>query len=205
MNQTHRIASALALFSGISLGYAHSAHAGGLGEGPSIALSGERLTTFSHTSIHGDVDEDHSSVSLFARHAEEMPFQLPRLAVDGFLMPSLTLGGSLSFGSYSLDPGDVDVFTLQPRVGYVVPLGSIADFWLKGGLSYYSMDYGATDESGLGLSGAFDFVINLTRSFGISVGPSIDFGLIGERSTPAGDDDVKYTTLALNVGLVGWL
>jgi hypothetical protein len=182
------------------------AQAGGLHEGPSIAISGERLTTFSHTSISGDVpDQDRTSVALFARHTEEMPFQLPRLAVDGFLTRSLTLGGSLSFGSYSFDPGDVDVFTVQPRVGYVVPIGGSVDFWLKGGLSYYSMDTGAVEESGLGLSGAFDFVIDLAPNFGISLGPSIDFGLFGERSSPAGDVDVKYTTLALNVGLVGWL
>jgi hypothetical protein len=204
MNNLRRLAPTLALAAGIVV--AHPAHAGGLHQGPSIAISGERLTTFSHTSISGDVpDEDHTSVALFARHTEEMPFQLPRLALDGFLTQSLTLGGSLSFGSYSFDPGDVDVFTLQPRVGYVVPIGGSVDFWLKGGLSYYSIDSGAVEESGLGLSGAFDFVIDLAPNFGISLGPSIDFGIIGERSSPAGDVDVKYTTLALNLGLVGWL
>jgi hypothetical protein len=204
MDNLRRLVRSLTLAGGIAL--ACPAHAGGLHEGPSIAISGERLTTFSHTSISGDVpDEDRTSVALFARHTEVMPFQLPRLALDGFLTPSLTLGGTLSFGSYSFDPGDVDVFTLQPRVGYVVPIGGSVDFWLKGGLSYYSMDSGAVEESGLGLSGAFDFVIDLAPNFGISLGPSIDFGIMGERSSPAGDVDVNYTTLALNVGLVGWL
>ncbi|HEX2882842.1 MAG TPA: hypothetical protein VHO25_25155 [Polyangiaceae bacterium] len=190
------------------LAWTSAANAGGLRDGH-VAISGERLTTFGYTSISGDVDEEQGAIALFGRGGSLSPYDMPRLAFDAFVTRGLSVGGSLTYQKYFLDPQELDIFLISPRVGYAIGMGDMADFWLKGGISYYSTStdagvFGNAEESGLAFSGAFDFVIAPAPHFGILVGPSFDVGLTGERSSGAASADIKYTTLALNMGLVGW-
>jgi hypothetical protein len=111
----------------------------------------------------------------------------------------------VTVGHYELNSASSTIILFHPRVGFLTALGSGADLWVKGGLSYYSVSassgIASTDETGLALSLALDFNIALGDSAGILIGPSIDQGLSG------GTDNVDrtYSTYGLHIGLAGWL
>ncbi len=107
-----------------------------------------------------DYDESSTGVNLLWNGAGGNVFAIPRLAIDGFVGPQVTLGGSAGYisrsgttktssvttlsGSGSSmstnnddDLPDVSAFVLSPRLGVVVTVGPKVALWLRGGVTYF--------------------------------------------------------------------
>jgi len=87
-------------------------------------------------------------------------FAMPRLALDGFVGPNFTIGGSVGYLTaggttkvtattkatstesgatltQSTDYPDQTAFIIQPRIGVALPVGERAAIWLRGGITYF--------------------------------------------------------------------
>jgi hypothetical protein len=110
--------------------------------------------------VKQDYDESSTGVNLLWNGAGGNVFAIPRLAIDGFVGPQVTLGGSVGYISRSGtsktssvtklsssssstststddDLPDVSAFALSPRLGVVVTLGPKVALWLRGGVTYF--------------------------------------------------------------------
>jgi hypothetical protein len=133
-------------------------------------------------------------------------FTAPRAGFDYVLIPHLTLGGELviftttgasttvtrttAMGTTTTPnqaPTEV-LFGFAPRVGYVLRLTDLFSLWLRGGFSFYSegdsFTFGNNPGSGENLF-AIDlepqFVITPLPHIGISLSPTLDLPLFGQR------------------------
>jgi hypothetical protein len=112
----------------------------------------------SRTTLKNELEQSETNVNLLWNGGASNVFAIPRLAIDGFVAPQVTLGGSagyLSRGgtskatssatssgasvsiSNSDDLPDVSAIVISPRLGVVLPLGPGAALWLRGGITYY--------------------------------------------------------------------
>jgi hypothetical protein len=206
-----------------------------------FALSGERLTGFYHSSYHfrdpnGEVD---TSVDHFAFLGEQshgtndvrVPYEMPRIGFDGFVIDGLSIGGSLvishtstaqtvaagggSLGGPTLSATD---FLIAPRVGYALMFSDHIGFWPRGGLSYYheSADLDRNNRFGVTTTSnahaiAFDaevpFLFLIVPNFGITAGPTFDVSLDASqtRQVPNGSitTGTSYLTFGIAAGLLG--
>ena len=100
-------------------------------------------------------------------------FAMPRLSIDGFVAPNVTLGGSVGFISISGSakasvkstgsPGtssssdrdfpDTTAFIVSPRIGGVVMAGERVAFWLRGGITYFHSSSESTTTQPSGING----------------------------------------------------
>ncbi len=100
------------------------------------------------------------------------------------------------------------IFHLGPRLGYAFAVNDNVGFWLRGGPTLYVFDQYLVD----GTITAFDvsldayFVYSPTPHFGVMIGPSFDFSVLGHvhENGPRGgsSDDIRFKTLSLDVGLL---
>ena len=185
------------------------------------AFSGDRLFGFYTGSEEvefpgGDAETDYTTFG-FAWQGpyHPSPFTVPRLGFDYFVIDSLSIGGSIAYASYEVDPpgppGEQDgsAFIFAPRVGYVWMFGDVVGFWLRGGFTYHSYNAEgifAGDENGFAFTADPMLVITPTAHFGFVVGPVIDFTISGERDygPPGGDLDVNYANFGIAMGPMGW-
>jgi hypothetical protein len=171
------------------------------------------------------------------------PHTVPRAAVDFVVIPHLTIGGTLAF-AFSLggstetetrnnnqtvtvknDSPSNSVIALGPRVGYIIPMGDILAFWLRGGFSFYSLrrtqedrdNNGAVERDTTKVS-AFSLdldpqlcIVPLEHFF-FSVGPQINIPLTGTVSqervrgatTTTVDNDLTLWNFGIAASLGGW-
>ncbi|MBX3185201.1 MAG: outer membrane beta-barrel protein [Polyangiaceae bacterium] len=198
-----------------------------LGEPGQISLGAERLFGVNFGSVKVEADGGAESttsatdIGLLFNGGGPTPYTIPRLALDYFVADGVSIGGSLGFTSHSgenesklggtttsTDHPSVTSFAIAPRVGYVIPLTDGVDLWARGGITYWQRttegDPDDTKDSGLGLGLEGLFVISPIEGFGISIGPTIDFGLSGSTEVGDADADLTATNFGLNAGLVGW-
>jgi hypothetical protein len=182
------------------------------------AFSGDRLFGMYWGSVEletgaGDAETDYSSFGFaWQGPAHVGPYTVPRLAFDYFVIDSLSIGGSIAYATYEIDPpgpgeGEGSAFIFAPRVGYVWMFSDVIGFWLRGGFTYHSFDDEGifpSDENGFAFTADPMFVITPTDHFGFVLGPVIDFTISGERETPAGDIDVNYANFGIAMGPMGW-
>jgi hypothetical protein len=142
----------------------------------SMSSSASTTTTFSasngSTTSNGgtlteNYDESATGVNLLWNGGASNVFAIPRIAIDGFVAPQVTLGGSAGFMSRSgstktarvaTAPGsttrlssnsdddlpDVTAFVVSPRLGVVVPLGPKVALWMRGGVTYFQTSLEST-------------------------------------------------------------
>jgi hypothetical protein len=200
-----------------------------LGAGPALAqqtfgpqgtaaFSGDRLFGMYAGSEEvetpgGDFETDYTSFGFAWQGPSHFsPFTVPRLGFDYFVIDSLSIGGSIAYATYDVDPpgppeAEGSAFIFAPRVGYVWMFSDVIGFWLRGGFTYHSYDNEgifAGDESGFAFTADPMFVITPTAHFGFVLGPVIDFTITGERETGAGDVDVNYANFGIAMGPMGW-
>ncbi len=201
-----------------------------LGEPGQISLGAERLFGLNFGSVKTEGDggaestQSATDIGLLFNGGGPTPYTTPRLALDYFVADGVSIGGSIGFISHSgktesktggttvsQDDPAVTAFAIAPRVGYVIPLTDGVDLWARGGITYWSSTTeGVGDNapdlktSGLGLGLEGLFVISPIEGFGISIGPTIDFGLTGTAEMGDADSDLTATNFGLNAGLVGW-
>jgi len=111
-------------------------------------------------------DDSSTGVNLLWNAGAGNVFAIPRLAIDAFVAPQVTLGGSAGYmsrggstksTSVTTTPGsrstatsddndlpDVSAFVLSPRLGVVVTLGPRAALWLRGGITYFQTSLEST-------------------------------------------------------------
>lgn len=175
------------------------------------------------------------------------PYSLPMLSFHYFVAPSISVGGGISYFSGSSsdkttvvnggtsvstesDGPSTSSFLLAPRVGYNIPVSPRANFWLRGGITYWTsksetvdtnnqgmMTTTTTDTTKVsGLSVSLDPMLLLSpvEGVGFMIGPVIDFPLTGSGDrtvkTQAGSTTVeqktdvkalKYTQIGAAAGL----
>jgi hypothetical protein len=137
----------------------------------------------------------------FARTA--VPYNVPRLAFDYMVVNKLSLGGALGF---SLTDSTTD-FIVAPRIGFLHMFGRVAGIWPRGGFFYQSTAVGNQyKESSLGLNLECMFPIVVAGHFGFEVGLTFDQSLTGKHDPDNGPSyDIEYRSIALQVGLLGWI
>lgn len=171
----------------------------------------------------GEIIQKTTSVSLFGS-SPGVTTNIPRLAVDFFVVESISIGGSLFFISKSgeteteagsSDDPSVTIWGIHPRVGYAYAFDETFSLWPRLGITYMSASSETEDGDESSLS-AFDLTgevllgISPMSNFAILLGPYLDLGLSGTQETPSptgGDpieSDATLTSYGLTVSIVGY-
>jgi hypothetical protein len=195
----------------------------GFGTPGHVALSVDRLFGYSHSSEQQSVGgmtqtttSDNFTLLSNPHGAEVGAYTFPRLALDGFVGPGVSLGGALSFFHSSSSPQTSTGFVLAPRVGFVARLAPTVSLWPRGGITFITTStdtkvgtMAITSASGNLLAFTIEapLAFNLSRWAAVLVGPTIDVGLSGSnKTTPAlggatTTTDNKVTEFGLQAGL----
>jgi hypothetical protein len=167
----------------------------------------------------GEFSRDATTIS-FGLANTGVPANIPRLGFDYLLTDHLSLGGSLGFSTSDTDNdsaylggfvgfGDnTKTFVIAPRVGYLYMFGAVAGIWPRAGFSYESTTVrNGPDASDLALNLECNFPIVIAPHFGVLLGLTFDQTLTGEIDPGPNEPDVDwgYRSVALQVGLFGWI
>ncbi len=185
-------AALLAAVSAVSLASAQT-----IGREHDVTLGFERMFGIHWTSWSRDngpaPDTSDSGMDIGIGWDRMGAYHNPRVGVDFFIIPRLSLGGAVGFYDHEGDGGDG--FMFAPRVGYAIDISQRWAFWPRGGFSYYSE--GNYDQ--LALSGEGQFVFLPQPSWGIMFGPTLDLGLSGEVD----HDDYREHAFGVTFGGLG--
>ncbi len=173
-----------------------------------------------------DITQKSTTVALFGNNGGTM--MMPRLALDFFVVESVSVGGSLVYISRTTeqenDPGGsadgptTTTFAIAPRVGYAMAFDETFSLWPRAGITYFSSKEETpgtagsgsttTTTSGLDLTVEVPLGISPIENFAILVGPYLDYGLSGSQKTETSAGDTEYdgtlTSYGLTVGILGY-
>lgn len=169
-----------------------------LGSPRDVVIGAERLFGIYGISRNYDEpgnDPDDFSIGLLMQGPHLSPVTLPRVAIDVFVIQSLSVGGAL--GLYSNDINNSSGVLFSPRVGYAFSFNQYFGFWPKGGFTYTSQNNPDRRHFSLSLEGAFTFMPN--PYVGFTAVPFLDLGLGGEEDV--GPTDIDYNDRAGGVTL----
>lgn len=207
------------------------ASAQALGGQGRLAVSVEDVTGYYvENRVHDDVGnvevtQTHSQASLLLRDGA-------RVGVHYFIVPQLSIGGTLGFesrdvsrsqpdgaGSFNMDGNADSTFILHAKAGYLLPVSGRAGFWFRGGPGVRRSaehpnpydEYKITETHWiLGLDVLF--VVAPFPTFGIFAGPTADISVIGRHAeanlpgNPPADDfshSGSYRRLGGGLGIMG--
>ena len=190
-----------------------------LGQKGDAIFSAERLfgVRGEHWVEHHPLPEGTTEVTdtiiAFGFATGHVPYNIPRLAFDYLVIDKLSVGGSLGFSLSNAETNNnltyvaPTTFMIAPRVGYLHMFGRVAGIWPRGGFTYHSSSVdGAYKESGLGLNLECMFPIVMAEHFGAELGLAFDQSLTAKRDPDNGVAyDISYRSIALHVGLFGWI
>lgn len=147
-----------------------------------------------------------------------VPGTIPRISADGFVIKSLSLGGSIGYysvageakaGDYSSDMPTLSGFAFAPRVGWVFDLPKGWSFWLRGGPSFF---FGSASRENFSRDlwfMQFDvdcmFNVHFSESFGMNMGPTISIPITGSLDVGRGKVDATSFSTGITFGLFGVL
>jgi hypothetical protein len=118
-----------------------------------------------------------------------------RAALDVFVIDRLSVGGSIAFFTQTGD-NDQDGVLFSPRVGYSFELSKLFTFWPRGGFTYVKVE----DRSLFGLTLEPMFVLWPRPSWGVLLGPTLDFEFVG---SVGGDSNASQFSIGIpTVGLI---
>ncbi len=183
--------------------------AGQFAESGQVVVSAERLMGFWHASRKADgADEamDADYLTLLGNPAGALTvYSSPRIGFDAFVVPGLSLGGSLVYAHSSGDgQDDENYFAITPRVGYAAMFTPSVGIWPRGGVSYVLTSSDDLDVNFLALTLGADLALVPVGHTLITVGPTVDVGLSGSVETDLGDADVTATVFGLSAGIGIW-
>jgi hypothetical protein len=177
-------------------------------DGARVVLSAERMFGLTYASAAYPTSGDNNAmsspltsldVSLFgdAVGRNVSPYSFPRLAIDAFVTPQVTVGGSATYfrttvpaAPDGVSGGTTATLVLAPRVGYVATISPRVSFWPRIGATYVHVDAGVplydlqaneTILDTFAIGADLPFVFALAPHGAITFGPSIDLGLTGKR------------------------
>ncbi|HEY2735303.1 MAG TPA: hypothetical protein VGI70_15005 [Polyangiales bacterium] len=202
----------LSAWLGCQLLRAAAAHAEELNEKHNLVFSAERLfgLYLDDQSVDTGPSERHRDHTVFAIGWQGSPpsaLTTPRLGIDVFITPELTLGGNIGFFSHTQDVGDGSVTStgvlFGARVGYAFRFTHAISFWPRAGLTYSTVSTEGVDgdDHVLALSIDAPFTFMPAENFAILVGPCIDLGFLGKEN----GSDYSEIMFGLMVGLSGWV
>ncbi len=213
-----------------------------------IIISAERLSglfSYSRRSVTGEqagveVTSRTSSTTmgLLASPSPATFYTFPRFAFDYGVGGGLTLGASaMAFFTLSSkseresgsqtqseDSGKLTVLGIMPRVGYILPLGDVAAFWPRVGLSYSHVSIDSPEETVGGVTTSSStsqsqlavhvepmFTLSPVNHFAFTLGPVVDIPLTGKvksESTRNGvtaseSNDSSQFHFGLTAGILG--
>jgi len=175
-----------------------------------------------------------TTVALFGMTGSESTGLVPRLALDYFVVESISVGGSFVYvsrsGSTDSEAGGASVSTdnptittleFAPRVGYAMAFDETFSFWPRAGITYFSQKTETPDPTGTGAGSTTDTASGLDLTiegmvgispfshFAMLVGPYVDFGLSGtyKSEPPSGsaqEADLTATSYGLAVSILGY-
>jgi hypothetical protein len=182
-------------------------------------VSGTTVTTTNKT----------TTIGLFGMTGAQSTGLVPRLALDYFVMESISVGGSLIYISQtgtqdteggglngSTDLPTITTFELAPRVGYCMAFDETFSFWPRAGITYFSQKAETTitdpatgtsststdTNSGLDLTLEGMVGISPFSNFAMLVGPYLDLGLSGtSKNEPASGTATENDLKATSYGL----
>jgi hypothetical protein len=180
-----------------------------------MAFSVERLMGIQYSHVSEDegpnqpnATDSFTTVSFFWRgQIQGSAFDVPRFAFDYFVIPRLSVGGSIGFANISAGQGgSLSEFEVAPRVGYGVMFNNVFGIWPRGGFTYHSANNDPEDENGFALTFECPFPIIPFRHFAVEVGPTFDIDLFGNHDLGNGQShSLHYYSFALQVGVFGWM
>ena len=177
-----------------------------------LSLSLERVGGFNYSRI-SDADSDaHASFTLLSVGGITLnPYASPRLGVDIPVWEALTLGGSVSYSRTSLtlseesgdagspeskseNVGSLTMYSVTPRVGYVLRPHPKLDVALRAGLLLAGGSLKDSDGDGVSVfTTALDAevvgAVRLTTSFNLLIGLAFDRTLSGSASEENSSSD----------------
>jgi hypothetical protein len=182
-----------------------------------FALSAERMFGYVHTSEDdGGTKTTFNSISLLGSPIANIAsiYTFPRVGFDGFVAPSVSLGGSLTYfhlSSSGSGSGTVSGFLVAPRVGFAGRLAPTVWIWPRAGVTY--VNFSTSPTGGSQSSHLFaatvevPVVVALAPQALLLIGPTLDLGLSGSTtisgSALGGTDltrDIKETDIGFQVG-----
>jgi hypothetical protein len=188
-----------------------------------MGVSWDRLTITPDSG--GDIIQKATTVALFGNGGQGT--NLPRLALDYFVIEGVSLGGSFVYINQSTeietDAGSADgptesTLLIHPRVGYAYAFDETFAIWPRLGITWFSSDTETPDPtggpttttttSGLDLTGEIMLGISPIENFAFLVGPYLDLGLSGTQETDDGtnttEQDATLTGFGLAVSVLGY-
>ena len=160
-------------------------------------------------------------------NSQGSPFIAPRIGFDYFVIDNVSVGGAVTYvsdsssgdqtqGNQQTDLQDIksNTFMVSPRAGYALMFSETFGLWPRGGITYVShkVEVDDTEQSGtlLALSLEGNLVITPVPHAGFTIGPTLDFPILGSGEAKAGQnttdlDTFKITTFGLQAGLFIWL
>jgi hypothetical protein len=211
------------------------------GDQGQLAITAENLFGFSSQSgtVHypgppgpGDMSETNTRLGLLfgSQQGGVVPNGL-RVAGHYFVIPSLSIGGTIGFESRGGSRSDFNAqtgvvvsrskqsdtsFVILPKVGYALMLSDIIGFWFRGGLGYANdtvhgdpFASGHQSTSFWLVSAEALFVVSPVPNFGFYVGPTAELSFHGsfDDTDNAGvttSYSASYQRFALDTGLIGY-
>ena len=163
-----------------------------------LAISAERLfgVEYAHTSYSGGGYQSTTLIG-FGWEYTQSSFSQPRAGIDYFVVNHLSLGGAIGLYSAAGHNGLNDTgFILAPRIGYAVDLGSVASFWPRIGITYYSH----ADYHNLGITGEANFALFPRANWAFLITPHFDIGPFGGRNN---GPDFTELVMGVTFGIMG--
>jgi hypothetical protein len=150
-----------------------------------------------------------------------LAYHIPRAALDYVFPFRLTVGlaGGVFAGNSRLKSTDgttIDgpgllLYVVEPRVGYVIPLGKAFTLWPRAGFSIYGFSESGTSKTGESTSGSITgmavdleptFVFRPSENTGLTASVIGDLGFRGRQNgTFSGTSNGPTTVTALNAGI----
>ncbi len=125
-------------------------------------------------------------------------FIQPRAGIDYFVINHLSLGGAIGLYNGAGHNAQVNEtgFIFAPRVGYAMDLGSVASFWPRLGITYYSH----ADFHNLGITGEANFALFPRANWAFLITPHFDVGPFGNAPN---NTDFNEFVMGVTFGIMG--
>lgn len=175
-----------------------------------FGIRGERVYE-DYPNPANDYEANHTVIS-FGLANTAVPYNIPRATFDYLVAHHVSVGGALGFSNADSrveGTGSTisNTFLLAPRAGFLYMFGRVGGIWPRAGLTYHRVSVeDSYVESGLALNLECQFPIVFTPGFGMLLGLAFDQSLTTNRDPENGVDyPVSYRSIALQLGLFGWI
>jgi hypothetical protein len=207
--------------------FAPSAQAQLIGLRGTLAVGVENVTGYDVTTVgyrnitNVDITDTTTQFSFLLKNGA-------RVGVHYFILPQVSLGGSLGYesfsgsvtqpdvgGTYSQDKPTNSMFLLNLKAGYLLPLANRAGFWFRAGPGVYRSSqhpYNPAEFTETFWTVGLDvlFVYAPYRAVGLFAGPGADLAFVGRHSEynvgPANNlsfsHSASYRRLGLDFGMM---